>query len=49
MRMNANRADHGIGRDAEQRNRHDRNGDIIDRITIVAIEQSLLLAKNLPP
>ena len=48
MLVNAHRADHGVGGHAEQRDRHDRDRDIVDRVAIVAVEQALLDAEHLP-
>ncbi len=48
MLVNANRSDHGVSGDAEQRNRHNGYSDIVGRIAIVAVEQSLFNAKHLP-
>jgi hypothetical protein len=39
----------GIGSDAEQRDRDERDRSCVDRIAIIALEQGLLIAEYLPP
>ncbi len=47
--VNADRADNVVGRDPQHRQSDKPDRVIIDRVTIVPFEQTLLLAEDLPP
>ena len=47
--VDAHRADHPVGGDAEHRERDDRDGVVVDRVAVVAREEPLLVAEHGAP